>query len=175
MKKGREIFIIVLVLSIPLLHELGHLIGYLIDGVPATIKYGFIVSENVTFLGVLGGPLFNILLSLICIILICLDNKRRNIWATIGLASSVSRLLNCGFIFIIGIFLNPIVLQNNDEGQLALLINSPIYMQYILFLVIYFCLTLLIIKLIKNNILCKQLNYRIVGYNIILTACLICI
>ena len=173
MKKGRELFIILSVLSIPLLHEVGHFIGYTIDRVPATIKYGFTISENLTFLGVLGGPLFNISLSLICITLIYLDSKRRVFWGIIGLASSVSRLLNCVIIFIIGIFFNPMILHNNDEGQLAILINSNIYILYIMFLAIYFYLTLLIIKLIKNNTLCAQLSYRIIGYNLIITLFLI--
>ncbi|MGL5616514.1 MAG: hypothetical protein ACRDD2_09865 [Sarcina sp.] len=169
LKKQGEILIILLIVSIPLLHEFGHFLGYSISGVSATIKYGLTVSEKSTFLGVFGGPLFNILLSLISIVLVYLDRKYRNVWATIGLASSISRLLNCSIIFFIGVFLNPIILENNDEGQLALLMNNSIYIEYIVFLVIYFFLTLAIVKLINNNSLCKQLIYRIIGYNIIIT------
>lgn len=81
-----------------MLHEVGHLVGYIIDEVTAIIRYGFIMSEKVTVLGVLGSPLFNILLSLICITLIYLGSKRKKLFGGIGLEWLVSRLLISGVI-----------------------------------------------------------------------------
>lgn len=173
-KKIREILIIILVLLIPILHEFGHFLGYIIEGVPATISYGLTRADRLTFLGVSGGLFFNVLLSIICVFLIYLDSeKRRKLWGAIGLASILSRLMNCFIIFLIGIGANPLVLQNNDEGQLAVLMGNNIIFQYIFFMGVYATLTLVIIKLIGDNKVSRKLNLRIIGYNLILTLYLI--
>ncbi|WP_297522505.1 hypothetical protein [uncultured Clostridium sp.] len=59
MKIIKGICLIVLIISIPFLHEVGHLIDYILTEVPATIEYGFITSGKITVGGVLGGLLFN--------------------------------------------------------------------------------------------------------------------
>ena len=173
MRKSREILIIILVILIPMLHEFGHLLGFVIDGVPATISYGMTISDRITFLGVLGGTFFNVILSIICIILIYMDSKRSKLWGTIGLASIISRLFNCIIIFFIGIGFNTTILENNDEGQLAILMGTNVTFQYIVFIGIYAALTLVIIKLIGDNKLIRKLNFRLIGYNLMLTLYLI--
>ena len=168
MKKSIEISIIIFVLLMPILHEFGHFLGYAIDGVSATISYGFVTVDKLTISGVIGGPMFNILLSIISLTLIYIDSKRKNFWGIIGLVSVISRVLCSGIIFLIGILFNPVVLPNNDEGQLAVLMGNSIQFQYIFFILIYIILTILIIKSIQDSKVAKKLSIRIIGYNIML-------
>lgn len=149
------------------------MIGYVIDGVPATIEYGLTTSEDTTFLGVLGGPLFNVFISLICLSLVYMNSKHKEIWGIIGLVASVGRLVVVSIIFFIGVFINSIVLQRNDEGQLAVLMGRSIYVQYIISLLIYWLISLLIIKLLGNNKLYNKIYLKVLIYNMILTICLL--
>ena len=78
-KKYNDLLIIGLILIIPAIHEFGHFLGYVIDGVEVTFTYAFTFSERQTMLGVLGGPLINIIISILAIALIYIDNKHKGL------------------------------------------------------------------------------------------------
>lgn len=173
MKKRLEIFIIGIVLMSPLIHEFGHFLGYLIDGVPAKVGYGMVNSDRTTILGVALGPLSNILIGIISLILINFSKRYKDIWLIIGLAFTESRLLNEIIIFLIGIFLKPTVLTGNDEGQLGLLLGGNIKLTYICFILINLILVILLLKASKDKCMFKKLSFRIVLYSLIISLGLI--
>ena len=168
-KKYNDLLIIGLILIIPAIHEFGHFLGYVIDGVEVTFTYAFTFSERQTMLGVLGGPLINIIISILAIALIYIDNKHKGLWGIIGLVSIVSRFVNCFIVFLIGIVYNISILENNDEGQLSTFIGTNTIFQYVLSIGIYTILMLIIIRLIKDN----KMVLKIIAYTLILSLIII--
>lgn len=154
MSKKLNFFVLILAISIPYLHEVGHFIGYCVDGIPSTIEYAFTHPSNSNgFWGIIGGPLFNIILSSITLLMAYINEKNSTIWNTISISSSVGRSLNNIIILFISLF-NNIVILSNDEGEIAALFNCSPYLIYFSSILIH---AFLISKAIKNKLLLKVL------------------
>jgi len=149
MNKKYNIFIFLLAIMIPYFHEISHYFGYQLDSIPATIQYGFTYTppNSNSFWGIIFGPLFNIILSIIALIISYINSKKALVWNIISLSSAISRLLNILIILFTSIFNHSIVL-NNDEGQIANLFNWSPYAIYLLSILIYI---FVIIKIVKNK------------------------
>lgn len=168
-KKYRvDVLIIFLVLLFPFIHEIGHYIGYRIDGVHAFISYNMTYSSEVSILGTLGGPMMNVTLGLISLIIIIVVRKYKRFWAMVGITSLLSRLMVAGSIFTVGMIHRRILLIENDEGQLASLLGTHVVWTYIIAIGIYIIFILFIRKALKDNKFFNKIFIKILIDNFIL-------
>lgn len=174
MSRKNKLLIIFIVILIPLFHEIGHWCGYYIDGIQSNFNYGFIYTtqEIQGFYGILLGPLFNFLLSIIAIIILYINKRHKIFWSIISLSSAVGRLLNCLLILLLSLFNKSIILLN-DEGKIASLLHFSPYSIYALSIIVYILILFLIKRHIKNNNLYLNITLRIFIYNILISVVLI--
>ena len=174
MSRKNKLLIIFIVILIPLFHEIGHWYGYYIDGIKSNFNYGFIYTTQETqgFYGIILGPLFNFLLSIITIIIPYIDKRHKIFWSIISLSSAVGRLLNCLLILFLSLFNKSIILLN-DEGEIASLLHFSPYSIYVLSIIVYILILFLIKRHIKNNNLYLNITLRIFIYNILISVVLI--
>ncbi|EOU1886929.1 hypothetical protein QTI42_02905 [Clostridium perfringens] len=149
MTKNKQIILIILIsVLIPYLHEFGHAIGGFIDGVDFRIEYGithYYSPDSKIYWGYIGGPLFNVVLSVIALVFAYFSNKNKLFWVIISIVFSISRLVICLIVIFLSFFNNDILLSN-DEGKIATLFGAEPICFYIISIVIF---TLLLIKAYK--------------------------
>lgn len=159
----REILVILFIIITPMLHEIAHFLVYVIQGVPATIEYGYVRTEISLCSALLAGPLYHILVSSICLILERYNKKNKEIWALIGLATILSRLVSTCMVIGLRLYGYEHILYDNDEGYVAVSIGIPIGVMYAICFLLYFISSILHIKRIKE----KGLVIRMVLYTIL--------
>lgn len=174
MSRKDKLLIFLIVILIPPFHEFGHWCGYSIDGIQSYFNYAFTYTTQETqgFYGIIFGPLFNFILSIIALIILYIDKKHKIFCSIISLSSAVSRLLNCLLIMFLSLF-NKSVLLSNDEGQIASLFLFSPYSIYILSIIVYIIILLLIKRHIKNSNLYFNITLRIFIYTILISGVLI--
>ncbi|MHC6178859.1 hypothetical protein ACYUJ6_03230 [Clostridium sp. JNZ X4-2] len=141
-KFSKFICAIITLIATPI-HELGHLVGYQLSGIPA--KFNFIYTESIngseSLLGCLGGPVISLLLALAgCIIIYIFKNKRNAyVWMYFTITMCFTRLLP----YLLLIFINnKETFAINDEGLVAKFLNVPVWGVYVfllLYLFVYCC------------------------------------
>lgn len=159
-KIRREILIILLILITPMLHESAHFIFFIINGIPATMRYSVTISEKASFSAKLAGPLYHIIVGGICIILANYNQKNKNTWAIIGLVAGIFRIVAICMIIIIT-FIIPSA--TSDEGQVAHMLGIPSGIIYFFSFIINF----LFVYLNEKNLKDKKVVMRIFLYTIL--------
>lgn len=166
-KAGKLIFIVISIIATPI-HELGHLLGYRLSGVPA--KYSFICTEpgngSESLLGVLGGPLIGLLLALVgCVcVYIFREKKQRFICIYFAITMCFTRLVP----YLLCILINPNgMFPINDEGLIAQSLNAPIWQVYSFFTIVFISI-LLFLKVISGDYFYKCFKYGFLFYFVIM-------
>ncbi|SUY46883.1 Uncharacterised protein [Clostridium putrefaciens] len=175
MNRKNKILIFVFAILIPLFHESAHWLGYYIDGISATFKYGitYTYGGKKGFYGVLFGPLLNFFLSVIAFFISYIDKQNRTYWYIISLTSSISRFFNCVLILFMSLF-NKNVILLNDEGKISELFRLPSYSLYIVSIIVYILLFAIICIHIEDNKLFKEITFRIFIYTFFISLIIIC-
>lgn len=158
----KQILIIVLTISTPFIHELGHKVGYSIEHIDTRVFYNTIHILNSTrcFWGILCGPLCNLIISLVALILSYINKSLKVFWSIIAMVFAISRLVTYIFISLF-YFWNKYTFIVNDEGKVAYISNLPIILPYIIFSIVFIC----ILRLLKLNFKDEKKEYK----NLILT------
>ena len=163
LRQGKQLTVVSLVFGFLLvpLHELGHVIGDWLTGHPAAMSYArdYLLSGGETpFLGLLGGPLLPICVSVVAVILIYLGKNASWLYP-VAIQGAVERLVLYGF----GIL-------PSDERDLARLAGwSSHSFQQIFLALETVLLVLIIISLFKFRMGVK----RSAGLWVIIMVCLV--
>ncbi|GLC32625.1 hypothetical protein [Clostridium omnivorum] len=160
------IFLAITIIAAPI-HELGHLIGWRLDGIPAKLHFNYTdaPSNSTSLLGFLGGPLISLILALAGYILVYAFKKKRTIF--IGVYFTITMCLTRLIPYLYSIILGAKdMLPINDEGVLAKILNMPIWQTYSIFTILFVSI-LLLLKYIHKDIFNKCFKYAFVFYLIV--------
>lgn len=160
------IFMTITIIAAPI-HELGHLIGWRLDGIPAILHFNYTdaPSNSTSLLGILGGPLICLILALTGCILVHIFKKKRAIF--IGVYFTITMCLTRLIPYLYSIIFGAKdMLPINDEGLLAKLLNMPIWQTYSIFAILFVSI-LLLLKYIHKDIFNKCFKYAFVFYLIV--------
>lgn len=146
------------------IHELGHWIGYKINGITAVLHYNY--TEHLTnsdnIWGIAGGPIMSLLLALICLAMMFINNRNRGIWAYFSLVMCMSRLAPyCILLF------NPNSFLYNDEGVIGKALGIETWLIYSIFFALFLGIIILIMNEFKGCITEFMKKYTF-GYGIYL-------
>lgn len=175
MTKKKQIILIVLIsILIPYLHEFGHGIGGFIDSADFRIEYGityYYPPDSEIYWGYIGGPLFNIVLSVIALVFAYFFNDNKLFWVIISIVFSISRLVICLIVIFLSFF-NKGILLSNDEGQIATLFGvEPIWF-YIISIGIFTLLSIKAYKITEPNVR-KSIVIKTFVFNLIFSILLV--
>ncbi|MGA3371163.1 MAG: hypothetical protein ABSC48_05315 [Terracidiphilus sp.] len=141
------------------IHEFGHVLGYRLLGVPATMSYAREIlppGEEQRFLGVAGGPLFTIL---VCYIAILLIYRRK--WLTVAFPLAV--IMSLDRIILYGMDWKQLLVLRRapgmDETKMAVLLGwNPFFWYAALTLLVLLAWVLILFRLrygvVRNIALC---------------------
>lgn len=174
MNKKEKILIIIMSILIVVFHEIGHAIGYKIDGLDVKFKFDAVIATGTsnTKYGLFGGTLINIVGILIPTILLYVKLGKPIILMIIGMISAISRLFACLVILLISIPYREIALTN-DEGLIAASLGLPSYSVYFLIITFFLVMLWIMKKIIKDDDLYKNLIKKVIFYNSIIAIILI--
>jgi glucan phosphoethanolaminetransferase (alkaline phosphatase superfamily) len=141
------------------IHELGHILGYRLQGIPATMSYAresLPPGQPQTFLGVAGGPLLTLFLCCVALVLIY-----RNKWLLTAFPLAV--IMSLDRIILYGIAWRQLLVLHRapgmDETKMAGLLGWNPFSWYVAF-TLFFILAWVLIALrlrfgvAKNTLLC---------------------
>lgn len=160
-KASKLIFIMITLIATPI-HELGHLLGYQLTGIPA--KYSFISVESMngseSLLACLGGPTIGLLLALLGLITVYVFKARKYIYFC--LYFTITMCLNRLIPYLLMIIIHNIkMFQINDEGLIGTMLNIPILQVYVFFMIVFISI-LLILKSVQKKYFNKCFKYAFV-------------
>ena len=165
-KSSIFIFALITLIATPI-HELGHLIGYKLSGIPA--RFNFIYTESISgsesLWGVLGGPLLGLLLALTGCVLVYIfkDKKYTFICIYFAITMCLTRLIPY---FLISLII-PGDFAINDEGLIAKYLNFPVWSIYIIFMILFVSI-IIVLKIIQKDKFNKCFKYACLFYFIIM-------
>ena len=158
--KSEKLIIILISLFSSFIHEIGHFIGYKLDGI--TVKLGFFWVEPQTgsngFWGILGGILIQIILILSFLLIAYVFKHKKDFWLAMCLPMILARLIPYMIFSVTSLIFNRNVFMYNDEQYIANLFNIPISTSYIFFIII-FIIFWIILRAKLNKKFFYKINY----------------
>jgi hypothetical protein len=129
----KMIVIAIAILATPM-HELGHWIGYTLDGIPAVLHYHYTepLTDTFSLMGVSGGPLMSLVLAIFGLCMMYINRSNKSIWAYFSVIMCLTRLIPYLFLVI-----PPNNLSFNDEGIIAMELGLPIWVIYSIFVTLF--------------------------------------
>ncbi|QSQ09683.1 hypothetical protein H0A61_02062 [Koleobacter methoxysyntrophicus] len=146
------------------IHELGHWLGYRFNGVPAILHYNYteplINTQNIW--GIAGGPLISLGLALFGLLMVYHNENNKDLWAYFSIIMCLTRLLPY-----ILLLLMPRGFIENDEGLIAKSMDIPVWLVYLIFIILFISILISIKYKFKENFYINLKKYKY-GYIIFL-------
>lgn len=157
--KEKAAIVTIAILATPI-HELGHWIGYKVNGISAVLHYNYTdsLANTDNIWGIAGGPIMSLSVALVCLVMMYFNKRNEEVWAYFSLIMCMTRILP----YIICIF-NPNTFLYNDEGLIGKALGIEIWLIYSVFSILFLGITFFIIRRLIRGIDEYLRNYKF-GY-----------
>lgn len=154
--KERILVLAIAFFAMPI-HELGHWLGYKFSGVPVIMHYNYteLLNDNLNIWGIAGGPLISLLLAFFALIMVYLNENNKDIWAYFSNIMCLTR-----FIPYIVLLLMSNNFAENDEGLIAKIMQIPVWLTYLIFIILFISIFFTIIYKFKENFYMHMKKYK---------------